>query len=44
MNQVGDKVELVDGYERFGDAANGPLHPGERGTVIDVQESQSGER
>ena len=42
--QVGDKVELVEGYERFGDAANGPLHPGERGVVIDLQEGPNGER
>jgi hypothetical protein len=37
-------VELVDGYERFGDAANGPLQPGERGAVFDVQEGPNGER
>jgi hypothetical protein len=42
--QVGDKVELIEGYERFGDASNGPLHPGERGTVIDLQEGPSGDR
>ena len=37
-------VELVDGYERFGDAVNGSLQPGDRGTVVDFQESPSGER
>jgi hypothetical protein len=42
--QVGDKVELLEGYERFGDASNGPLHPGERGAVVDLQEGPTGER
>jgi hypothetical protein len=41
---VGDMVELVVGYERFGDAANGPLLPGERGTIIELQKGPSGER
>ncbi|KAG7373198.1 HECT-domain ubiquitin-transferase [Nitzschia inconspicua] len=40
---VGGKVELVEGYERFGDAANGPLQPGDRGTVIELQKSSTGE-
>lgn len=41
--EVGEKVELVGGYERFGDAANGPLLPGERGTIIELQKGPSGE-
>lgn len=41
---IGDKVELVEGYERFGDAANGPLLPGERGTIIELQKGPAGER
>jgi hypothetical protein len=40
---LGEKVELVGGYERFGDAANGPLQPGDRGTVIELQKASSGE-
>jgi hypothetical protein len=35
--EIGEKVELVEGYERFGDAANGPLLPGDRGSVIELQ-------
>jgi len=42
--QVGDKVELVDGYEKFGDASGGPLQPGERGVVVDLQNGPNGER
>lgn len=42
--QVGDKVELVEGYERYGDASNGPLHPGDRGTVVEVLDGPNGER
>jgi hypothetical protein len=42
--QVGDKVELADGYERFGDASTGPLQPGNRGTVVDVQQGPNGEK
>ena len=30
-------MELVKNYERFGDASNGPLLPGNRGTVIELQ-------
>lgn len=42
--QAGDKVELVEGYERFGDATNGPLQPGDRGRVVDFQEGPNGEK
>jgi hypothetical protein len=38
--QIGEKVELVVGYERFGDAASGPLLPGNRGTIIELQGAQ----
>lgn len=41
--EIGEKVELVEGYERFGDAANGPLQPVDRGTVIELQKASSGE-
>lgn len=36
-HQIGEKVELVRNYERFGDAASGPLLPGDRGTIIEFQ-------
>mmetsp|Transcript_36670 Transcript_36670/g.88593 ORF Transcript_36670/g.88593 Transcript_36670/m.88593 type:complete len:2896 (+) Transcript_36670:158-8845(+) len=42
--QVGDRVELVEGYERFGDAVNGPLVPGERGVIVELQQGPEGER
>jgi hypothetical protein len=42
--QVGDRVELVEGYERFGDAINGPLVPGERGIIVELQQGPEGER
>ena len=42
--QVGDRVELVEGYERFGDAINGPLVPGERGVIVELQQGPEGER
>jgi len=38
--QIGEKVELASNYERFGDAINGPLVPGNRGTIIDLQGAQ----
>jgi hypothetical protein len=41
--EIGEKVELVEGYERFGDAANGPLLPGDRGSVIELQKVASDE-
>lgn len=40
----GDKVELVDGYEKYEDASGGPLKPGDRGTVLEVQNGPNGER
>ena len=42
--QVGDKVELVNGYEKYGDASGGPLQPGDRGTVVELQRGPNGER
>jgi hypothetical protein len=42
--QVGDKVELVQGYEKFGDATGGPLHLGDRGVVVETQIGPNGER
>ena len=38
--QVGDKVELVDSYTKYGDASGGPLQPGDRGAVIQVKKGQ----
>ncbi|KAL7561760.1 hypothetical protein ACA910_013300 [Epithemia clementina (nom. ined.)] len=40
----GDKVELVEGYEKYEDASGGPLKPGDRGTVVEVQNGPNGER
>ena len=37
-------MELIEGYERFGDATSGPLLPGDRGTIIEMQYGPSGER
>lgn len=34
---MGDNVELVDCYAKFGDASDGPLQLGDRGTVIEVK-------
>eukprot|EP00521_Asterionellopsis_glacialis_P007185 CAMPEP_0195289262 /NCGR_PEP_ID=MMETSP0707-20130614/5611_1 /TAXON_ID=33640 /ORGANISM="Asterionellopsis glacialis, Strain CCMP134" /LENGTH=3115 /DNA_ID=CAMNT_0040349249 /DNA_START=115 /DNA_END=9462 /DNA_ORIENTATION=+ len=42
--EVGDVVELVESYERFGDAPSGPLHPGDRGKVVEIQQGQRGEQ
>ena len=41
---VGDMVELVDGYDKYGDASGGPLQPGDRGTVVELQRGPNGER
>uniref|UniRef100_A0A7S3KWR1 HECT domain-containing protein n=1 Tax=Amphora coffeiformis TaxID=265554 RepID=A0A7S3KWR1_9STRA len=41
--EKGDRVQLVEGYEKFGDAAGGPLRPGDRGTVVELQGSPNGE-
>lgn len=41
--QVGDKVELVHNYAKFGDASSGPLQPGDRGTVVELKEGPGGE-
>ena len=35
---------MVEGYERYGDASDGPMQPGDRGTVVEIQEGPSGER
>lgn len=42
--QIGDKVELVPGYEKFGDASGGPLNLGDRGIVVDTQNGPNGDR
>jgi len=42
--QVGDRVELVQGYEKYGDAAGGPLQPGDRGVVVELQRGPNGEK
>ena len=41
--QIGDKVELVEGFDRYGDASSGPLQLGDRGIVVDVQKGANGE-
>lgn len=40
---MGDKVELVDCYAKFGDASGGPLQLGDRGTVIEVKQGPNQE-
>lgn len=42
--QIGDKVELVEGYERYGDATSGPLQVGDRGVVVELQRGPNGEK
>jgi hypothetical protein len=42
--RVGDKVEIADGSNRYGDASNGPLKPGDLGTVIELQRGARGDR
>ena len=42
--EKGDRVQLVEGYEKFGDAAGGPLRPGDRGVVVELQGAPNGER
>jgi hypothetical protein len=42
--QVGDKVELVEGFERYGDALGGPLQAGDRGVVVELQRGPNGEK
>lgn len=42
--QVGDMVELVKGYENYGDAARGPLSLGDRGQVKEIQLGPNGDR
>ena len=44
FRQVGDKVELVEDFERFLDEPGGPLKPGDRGTVVELQNGHAGER
>src|SRR6478672_7964130 len=41
--QVGDFVELVEGYDKLGDAAGGPLALSERGLVVEIQNGADGE-
>eukprot|EP00523_Entomoneis_sp_CCMP467_P011379 CAMPEP_0168719860 /NCGR_PEP_ID=MMETSP0724-20121128/1260_1 /TAXON_ID=265536 /ORGANISM="Amphiprora sp., Strain CCMP467" /LENGTH=2785 /DNA_ID=CAMNT_0008766435 /DNA_START=18 /DNA_END=8372 /DNA_ORIENTATION=- len=42
--RVGDKVELVRGFDKFEDAAGGPLRAGDRGTIVELQSGPNGER
>jgi hypothetical protein len=42
--EVGDKVELTEGYDRYGDAMSGPLQIGDRGIVVEVQKGPNGEK
>lgn len=44
LAQIGDVVELVEGYEKYGDASRGPMVPGDRGQVVEVQQGSNGER
>ena len=44
FRKVGDKVELVEAYEKFMDAIGGPLQPGDRGIVIELQLDPVGEK
>jgi hypothetical protein len=44
FRQVGDKVELIEGYEKFADALGGPLQPGDRGIVVELQVDPNGEK
>ena len=41
--EVGDRVQLVDGYESKGDASNGPLRTSERGRVVELQHGPTGQ-
>jgi len=41
---VGDVVELTKEYEQYGDALKGPMVPGDRGRVVEVQNGHNGER
>jgi hypothetical protein len=40
--QIGDKVQLVEDFEKYLDEPGGPLRPGERGIVVQVQEGLNG--
>lgn len=37
-------MELVEGYEKLSDSAGGPLQPGDRASVIEIQRGPNGER
>lgn len=36
-------MELAKGYEKLGDATGGPLLPGDRGIVVELQRGPNGE-
>jgi hypothetical protein len=36
---IGDRIELAQGYDLCADAADGPLSPGDLGTIVEVDES-----
>ena len=42
--RIGDRVELVDGFEKYDDASGGPLRAGDRGTIVELQVGPNGER
>jgi len=42
--RIGDKVELLPGYDKFEDAAGGPLRLGERGTIVELQTGPNGHK
>lgn len=42
LEQIGDKVQLVEDFEKYLDEPGGPLRPGERGIVVQVQEGLNG--
>jgi hypothetical protein len=42
--EEGDRVQLTTAYEKYGDAAGGPLRPGDRGVVVELQGPPNAER
>jgi hypothetical protein len=41
---LGDVVELVEEYSKYGDAAEGPLQLGDRGRVVEIKEGSIGQK
>jgi hypothetical protein len=44
LDQVGDKVELAEGFEKYGESIGGPLQVGDRGVVVEAQRGPNGEK